>query len=161
MNEWLAHTRFPFGLCQTQRGYCWRMSTGRPFTVVNEYCVGMLGVLSILPWSTLASCFLLQEEMPCLSECLGLHRRLVRKVGKLKCLSQEQTSTNEGWELMNKYLSFSPAVGQLWASFTAVFQRSPNEIEPHLYCSITHSSQAFLHFCLTCPTLTIVFEITS
>lgn len=107
MNEWLAHNRFPFGLCQTQQGYCWRMSTGKSCTGVNDCCVAMLGVLSILLWSMIASHFLLQEEVPCLSECLSLYRQLVRKVGKLRGLFQEQTPTNQLFTLSRTTLSFA------------------------------------------------------
>ena len=37
------------------------MSPGRPFTPVNDYCIEMVGVLFLSPWSISASCFSLSE----------------------------------------------------------------------------------------------------
>ena len=37
------------------------MSPGRPFTAVNDYCIEMVGVLYLSPWSVSATCFSLSE----------------------------------------------------------------------------------------------------
>lgn len=64
-----------------------------------------------IPLSTLASGFSLQDEVLCLREWLGLQMGLFGSVGEFT--SQEQTLINEGWELVDKYFSFSPSVGKL------------------------------------------------
>lgn len=82
------------------------MSPGRPFTLVNECSVDMVGVLCISLWSIPVSCFSLLEDVSCLREWFGLQMGLVRGVKEL--MSLEQASANEKWELVEKYPRFFP-----------------------------------------------------
>lgn len=107
MSEGRAHIGFSLWLMSDPAGLMLDDIPGRLFTLVNECCVDVVGGLSGPSWSTPASSFSLPQDLPWLKEWLGLQMGLVRSVGEL--MPWEQPSTNEGWELVDKYPSFSPS----------------------------------------------------